>query len=1095
MKGFYILLLCILFPKLVTGQSTTTKKTVYDIAKDKVLYTVGYSHLDSEYEWDYKTTVSEYLKNTMTENFLLFEKYPDYVFNFTGSRRYRLMHEYHPELFKKLKTYIDKERWFVSGSNVDEAEVNVSSSESVIRHVLYANNYFRKEFGKVSTDYMLPDSFGFVANLPSVLHHTGLLGFLTQKLTVPGLDAAIPLPFNIGVWNGPDDKGLVSILDATDYDGDILPRLDIDPYWVNRLSQDTKKYGISFGYRLYGAGDMGGGIRERDLINVAGSLNNPDSQLKIVLSSSDQIFKDITPEIRKKLPQFSGDLFLVEHSAGSTSSQSYMKRLNRKNEILAQTSEQMAVMANYLTNEQYPSEKLNNAWELVLGSQMHDILPGTAIPSAYNLAWNDEFIAQNGFSKVLKNSMGIVSSQLNTKTKGRAVTVYNPVAKDREDVCTVTLEYATLPAHVTVFNAKGKEVPSQVISRNGNKLKIIFIAQVGSLGLHVFDIRESSSPTKIKTPSLSIEENTIENEYYKLTINQKGDIASILDKKGNREILSKPARLEFMRENPKVEPSWNMFWYDRKKPAFDFMDKEVSIKMIESGPVRVAFEINKKGQNSSIKQIISLSAGKSGKRVEIDNKIDWQSTGVSLKASFPLVAENENATYNLGAGTVQRNTNHEKKFEVPSKMWFDLTDKSGEFGVSVLEDCKYGSDKPDKNTLRLTLLYTPSAEQCPTWLYQSTQDWGVQDVKYGLYSHSGDWSESETQWQAQFLNKPLLAFESPKHHGSLGKEFSFLKMDSDKVDIMALKKAEQGDYIIIRLNELTGKDVKDVKLNFHGNILDAYEVNGQEQKIGKANFSGKSLNFAMSHYTIRSFAVKLAPKKQGHIDQTVVKLPYDEDVMSFDDYRMDGDFTSRHVDPTFHWHVETYPAEMIPSEIVSEGLNFKMGSTKDLVNNVVNCKGQELNLPTGDYNKVYILAAATEDTSGDFIINGKKNKLNIAKWHGYVGQHYDRQFDLDGSTVIDVKSPFLKKDNIAWFASHYHFGYPSSNVPYEYSYIFKYEIDLDKNTDKITLPDNSKIKIFAITLANNKGDDIQLLQPLSDDFNDNKPFVLRNSDK
>ncbi len=132
------------------------RRATYDISKERVLYTVGYTHLDSEYEWDYKTTVSEYLKNTLEENFRLLDKYPDYVFNFTGSRRYRLMKEYHPELFSRLKGYIDNGRWNVAGSSVEEAEVNVSSSESVLRHVLYGNAYFRKEFGKESADYMLP---------------------------------------------------------------------------------------------------------------------------------------------------------------------------------------------------------------------------------------------------------------------------------------------------------------------------------------------------------------------------------------------------------------------------------------------------------------------------------------------------------------------------------------------------------------------------------------------------------------------------------------------------------------------------------------------------------------------------------------------------------------------------------------------------------------------------------------------------------------------------------------------------------------------------------------------------------------------------
>ena len=1063
----------------------------YDITKDKVLYTVGYTHLDSEYEWDYKTTISEYLKNTMTENYYLFEKYPHYVFNFTGTRRYKLMKEYYPELYKRIKYYVDRNRWFVAGSSVDEGEVNISAPESVIRQVLYGNEFFDKEFGRVSVDYMLPDCFGFVASLPSVLHHTGLLGFSTQKLTVPSLHPAIPLPFNIGMWKGPDGKGLVSVLDATDYDGDILPRLDIDPYWVGRIEKDYEKYGINFGYRYYGNGDMGGGIRERDIVNAEGSLDNPDSKIKVELTSSDQMYKDITPEIREKLPVYSGDLLLTRHSAGSQSSQSYMKRLNRKNEILAQSAEELAVMAEYLAGEEYPFGKLNRSWELLLASQMHDILPGTAIPSSYNLAWNDEFIAQNGFANVMKSSAGKVSSQLNTQVKGHPVVVYNPVAREREDVCTVEMEYSANPVYLKVFDPKGKEVPSQIISRKGNKVKLIFLAKVPSTGTAVYDVRESSTPSKMVSSGLNITPNTIENKYYRVILNDVGDISSIYDKKLKKELLSRPARLEFQHESPGVEPSWNMFWDDRKKPPFAFMNENASIKMVESGPVRVAFEVTRSGQNSSITQHVSLAAGDAGKRFEVANQINWESTGVSLKAAFPFTAENENATYNLIVGTIERNTNHPKKYEVPSKEWFDLTDKSGEYGVAVLEDCKYGSDKPDDNTLRLTLLYTPSADKCRTWLYQASQDWGIQDVKYGLYSHAGTWDKSEVQKQAEFLNKPLIAYEVPKHKGELGKEFSFLSFSSPNVGLMALKKAENSDHYIVRVNELSGKVLKNVTLSFPGQIEDVYEVNGQEKKIGDVKSSGNKLNIDLSHYTIRSFAVKISPKKKVETEQFQVDLPFNEDAMSHDYNRSDGTFYKRPYDPTRHGNLYGYPAEEIPEEIVSDGIAFKMGSREDLKNNVVRCAGQEIELPGGDYNKLYILAAAYDDLTDTFVVDDKKVDISIAKWHGFMGQHYDRQFEVDGYTVYNVKPPFVKDDNIAWFASHIHFAYPSANVPYEYSYIFKYEIDIDKDTKKIVLPDNSRIRVFAITLAKQKGDDIKMLQPLHDDFSENPPYKLR----
>lgn len=1069
------------------------RRAKYDISKERLLYTVGYTHLDSEYEWDYKTTVTDYLKNTMAENFRLFDKYPDYVYSFTGARRYQLMKEYYPELYKRLKGYIDQGRWNVAGSSVDEGEVNISSPESVLRQILYGNNYFRSEFGKESVDYMLPDCFGFVANLPSVLHHAGLLGFSTQKLTINSFKAANPIPFNVGVWNGPDGKGVVACMDATDYDGDIFPRLDLDFYWDKRLADDQKRFGISFDYRYYGCGDMGGGLRDRDVIYASGSLNNSDSKFKVVMTSSDQMFRDITPEIREKLPVYTGDLLLIEHSAGSMTSQSYMKRLNRKNEILAQSAEAAAYMAGYLTGSAYPTTKLNNSWNLVLGNQMHDILPGTAIPSAFKLAWNDEFIAQNGFTEVLKSGLSEVASQLNTQTKGLPVAVYNSLANSREDICTAEMEFEKAPAHIRVFDGSGKETPSQIISRKGNKVKIIFIARTPALGVSVYEVRESAN-APVFTSVLKIEPNTIENEYYRVTINDRGDISSLFDKKQEREMLQKPAQLEFQSEIPRREPAWNMFWYDRQKPPFAFMDEQVSVRMVENGPVRVAFEVTKKGQNSEITQIISLALGDAGKRVEVANKLDWQSTGVCLKASFPFVAENDKATYNLGAGTIQQDNNRPNKFEVPSKKWFDLTDKSGKFGVSVLEDCRYGSDKPDDHTVRLTLEYTPSAELCPTWLYQASQDWGIQHIKYGLFSHNGDWSESETQAQADNLNTPLIACEVPRHSGQLGTSFSFVNVSNQNVGVMALKKAEQGDYLIVRVNELSGKDQSKVALRFAGNIADAYEVNGQEQKIGSVAFKENNLTIDLTHYTIASFAVKLVPKREIQKNQTIVSINYDQDVISFDDNRTDGDMTRKY-DPTSHGDVKNYPAEMIPSELVSEGIKFKLGSVADLQKNALTCKGQALKLPSGNYNKLYLLAAATDETTGTFMVNGRPININIAKWNGFIGQHYDRQFDLDGHTVLDVKAPFLKHDNIAWFASHYHFGYPTQNVPYTYSYLFKYEINLPANTTEITLPDNDRIKIFAVTVAEQKADDIRLLQPLFDDFQEDGPFVLRKTNK
>ena len=166
---------------------------------NRVLYTVGYSHLDTQWRWGYPRVISRYIPNTLWDNFTLFEDYPNYIFNFTGGNRYRFMQEYYPEGFEELRRWVARGRWFPAGSSWDEGDVNVPSTESVIRHVLYGQRFFEREFGTESCEYMLPDCFGFPASLPSVLAHCGLRGFSTQKLT---WGSAVGIPFNIGVWEG-----------------------------------------------------------------------------------------------------------------------------------------------------------------------------------------------------------------------------------------------------------------------------------------------------------------------------------------------------------------------------------------------------------------------------------------------------------------------------------------------------------------------------------------------------------------------------------------------------------------------------------------------------------------------------------------------------------------------------------------------------------------------------------------------------------------------------------------------------------------------------------------------------------------------------
>ena len=1070
------------------GRFSLAGQPMFDLSKDKVLYCVGYAHLDTQWRWDFCTTIDKYIRDTLDHNFSRFEQFPGYVFNFTGSVRYEMMREYYPAKYELLKKYIAEARWFVSGSSVDEGDVNVPSAEAIIRQVLYGNDYFRREFGKESLDYMLPDCFGFPASLPSIWAHCGLKGFSTQKLT---WGSAMGIPFKIGVWEGPDGQSVLAAFDPGPYVGAIKGRVDINPEWVERVNENGRKYGVFADYHYYGVGDQGGAPREEDVRNYLASIGNPDSQIKVALVSSDQMFKDITDEQRVRLPRYKGDLLLTEHSAGTLTSQSYMKRWNRKNEILADAAERAAVTASWLGGAAYPREKLNRSWVRTLANQMHDILPGTSIPRAYTFSWNDELVAMNGFAAVLSDSVGAIARGLNTRTSGIPLIVYNPLSIDREDIVDATVRFPeTAPAGVRVFDPDGNAVPSQVLESKGTDIRILFVARIAPVSWSVYEVRPMDKSDQ-QGGSLRISEQQLENEYYRVTVDEQGDVAGIIDKTaGNRELLAAPARLVFTREKPQSWPAWNMDWYDRQKSPIGAVDGPAVTRIIEKGPVRVALEIERKARNSVFRQVIRLSRGEAGRRLEFAMEVDWQSTECALKASFPLSVSNPKATYNWGMGTIERGNNEPTKYEVPSHEWLDLTDGPGEYGVSILDDSKYGSDKPADNEVRLTLLYTPGVRN--GYLDQHSQDWGRHEMVYALYGHKGDWREGRSEWQGRRLNQPLRVWQAEPHEGSLGKSLSFLNVNTDQLDVRALKLAEHSDRIIVRVQELFGREVKNAVITMAGGILEAEEIDGQERRIGAADLSNGKLLVSLAPYSPRSFAVRLdrpLARLEPPRSQPVV-IPFDSDVVSRDGNFADGGFDGQG---------QTIPAEMLPAEVVSEGIEFHIGPTQDGQPNALSCRGQTLELPAGNYNRVYLLAVADDDLTARVTVGERMQKWSVQSWTGFIGQWDDRVWDrpfgevdyrCEGK-VVGINAGYINRDPIAWFCTHRH--HPTrGNEAYRFSYLYGYGFPMGRGERKLQLPDDPRIKVFAVAVAQNDNDAIRPAAPLYDDFTGRRPIEFRH---
>lgn len=1021
---------------LVVAGGQVSAQTV--APKKAKAYMVADAHLDTQWNWDIQTTIKEYVWNTLNQNLFLLNQYPDYIFNFEGGVKYAWMKEYYPREYELMKAFVKAGRWHVSGASWDATDTLVPSIESFIRNIMLGQEFYRKELGVESTDIFLPDCFGFGWTLPTVAAHCGLIGFSSQKLDWRNnpFYGKSKHPFTIGLWKGVDGA---SIMLAHGYD--YGRRWNNEDLSKNKdLMELSKRTPLNTVYRYYGTGDVGGSPTIASVASVEKGING-DGPLKIISATSDQLFKDYQPyNAHSELSVFDGELLMDVHGTGCYTSQAAMKLYNRQNELLGDAAERASVAAALLGTAEYPGKSLTESWQRFIFHQFHDDLTGTSIPRAYEFSWNDELLSLKQFSGILTHAVESVAGKLDTRVKGAPVVLYNASGFKATDVVTMEVEASRFPKGVAVYNEQGKQVASQLVSYTDGKVRLLVEATVPANGYAVYDVRLSGEGKKVSV----VEAASIENSLYKLTLNENGDITSLLDKKNNKELVKagKAIRLALFTENESFEwPAWEIL-----KKTVDAtpisITEDVKMTLCENGALRKTLCVEKRHGDSFFRQYIHLYEGALAHRIDFTNEVDWQSTNALLKAEFPLNLNNEKATYDLGVGSVQRGNNILTAYEVYAQYWVDLTEANGSYGVSIMNDSKYGWDKPDNNTLRLTLLHTPKTKR--NYAYQDRQDFGRHIFTYSLVGHAGALDVVQTRENAELLNQRIKAFATGKHRGELGKSYSLASSDNRNVLIKALKKAESSDEYVVRVYEAAGKRAQKASIVFADDLVAAVEADGTEKTIGKAAFSGNRLEVSVNPNSIKTYKVRFASNKKVQTVAESLPLAYDKKCFSWNEFKAAADFESGY----------SYAAELIPAEMNVHGVPFKLETREEL--NGMACKGNVLKLPVNHaYNRLYILAAAAsdKDVKGIFRAGKSAQEIIVPSYTGFIGQ-----WGHTGHT-----EGYLKDAEVAYVGTHRHSG--EGDQPYEFTYMFKLAIDLPEKATEVVLPDNKDIVIFAATLT------------------------------
>jgi len=546
----------------------------------------------------------------------------------------------------------------------------------------------------------------------------------------------------------------------------------------------------------------------------------------------------------KRVPVWNGELYL-EYHRGTYTTQSRNKRANRKSEALYHTAELYSSLAGLL-GVAVPREQLAEGWKLILLNQFHDIIPGSSIGEVYVDSAEDYKAVASLGQGVLASSIDKIASSVNLPGSERALLVFNPTGFARTDVVAAPLP-AELAGGCVVVDAKGLAVVSQLAKSADGAAELVFEAvDVPANGYAAYRV---SAGKPAATSTLQVADRTFENGLYRAEFSARGALVSLFDKQAAREVLASGRignDFQTFEDKPMNFEAWDIdiYYQDKMLP----LDDETSVEVVESGPVRATLLVKRAFSHSTITQRIQFYA--QTPRIDFVTEVDWHEKHTLLKVAFPVDIRATEATFDIQFGNVQRPTHWNTswdwaRFETCAQKWVDLSE--GDYGVSLLNDCKYGHDVKD-NVIRLSLLRSPTSPD-------EHADEGLHSFTYSLFPHQGSW-RSGTVAEAYGLNHPLIARWEQPHAGTLPATLSLVSVDRPGVVIETVKPAEVGDEIVVRAYEAYNERGP-AKLTFARPVVAAEEVNLLEERVASVDHSGNEIGFAVKPYQIRSFKVKL----------------------------------------------------------------------------------------------------------------------------------------------------------------------------------------------------------------------------------------------
>lgn len=748
------------------------------------VHCVGHTHIDMAWLWRLKHT-HEKASRSFSTVLRMMEMFPEYIFLQTQPQIYEYIKEDFPEIYEEIKKRVKEGRWETDGGMWVEADCNLTSGESLTRQLLIGSRFIKEEFGKDVEYLWLPDVFGYSWALPQILKKSGIDMFMTTKISWNQYNR---MPHDTFYWKGMDGSQVLTHFITTPepwnepgswfytYNG-LLTAKTVKGVWDAYSEKEVNKdMLVSFGY-----GDGGGGVN-RDLLEARRRLDKIPGLPNVKTSTAGEYFRKLKKTVKdteQYVHTWDGELYL-EYHRGTYTSQGYNKRMNRKMELLYRKAEWLTAMNAVRENDLSVAgqEKLTKGWKMILTNQFHDIIPGSSIHEVYEDSRRDyEVIRQIGEEVVFDY------------TKKALV--------DRE-------------SSYTVYNASGWKLDTMAVVRGSDTG--IYTDEAGNVllsqqveGMHyvyVKDVPPMGHKTILFTKGKELPEKSvftvngknIETPFYSVSLNDYGQITRLYDKEEGREVLVRGERgnvLQVFEDKPLDNDAWDIdiFYQQKMREITDLTVFEVT----KCGALCLTIHMEWKYMNTTVSQDMTLYS--LDRRIDFKTDVDFQERQQLLKAAFTVDVRSTYATYDIQYGNVRRpnhwNTSWDQaRFESVGHRFADLSERN--YGVALMNDCKYGYDVKD-NVMRISLLRSGLQ---PDHL----QDLGRHQFTYALLPHKGDFVEGGVVESAYALNNPMDVYEGVEED-TCG---SFFTLDNEQIEVDAVKKSEDGRYLVVRFHDFAG---------------------------------------------------------------------------------------------------------------------------------------------------------------------------------------------------------------------------------------------------------------------------------------------------